>query len=80
MAGRDPSFKFPGAEAVEGAEPQASFLGKRARTKKRAERERAPLKSRNWVLAKKESQRKQGKDVRTDTKYTARRRPESLVR
>jgi 18S rRNA (guanine1575-N7)-methyltransferase len=32
-------------------------------------------KSREWILKKKSRQRKQGKDVRLDTKYTGRRRP-----
>eukprot|EP01116_Phalansterium_solitarium_P000455 TRINITY_DN1029_c0_g1_i1.p1 TRINITY_DN1029_c0_g1~~TRINITY_DN1029_c0_g1_i1.p1 ORF type:complete len:303 (-),score=90.51 TRINITY_DN1029_c0_g1_i1:111-1019(-) len=35
---------------------------------------RDAVKSKNWVLKKKESQRKKGKDVRPDTKYTARKR------
>jgi 18S rRNA (guanine1575-N7)-methyltransferase len=42
---------------------------------KRGKKERVAIKSREWVLLKKERQRKQGKDVRKDTKYTARRRP-----
>ena len=33
------------------------------------------FKSREWILKKKSRQRKQGKDVRPDTKYTGRRRP-----
>lgn len=36
---------------------------------------RTPLKSRDWVSAKKDRARRQGKDVRADTKYTGRRRP-----
>ena len=36
----------------------------------------APKKSRGWILKKKERQRAQGKDVRRDTKYTGRRRPD----
>jgi len=35
---------------------------------------RSSVKNRDWVLSKKESQRKKGKDVRPDTKYTARKR------
>ena len=31
-------------------------------------------KGREWVMQKKESQRRQGKEVRHDSKYTARRR------
>lgn len=32
-------------------------------------------KSRDWVLEKKERRRRQGKDVRVDSKYTGRKRP-----
>ena len=35
---------------------------------------REMLKSRNWVMAKKERQRRQGRDVRMDSKYTGRKR------
>lgn len=35
-----------------------------------------PLKkSREWILQKKERRRRQGKETRVDTKYTARKRP-----
>lgn len=37
-------------------------------------RGKPPKKSRDWVLEKKERRRRQGKDVREDTKYTARKR------
>lgn len=37
-------------------------------------KKRDPVKSRNWVLKKKERQRKQGMEVRPDTKYTGRSR------
>jgi len=37
-------------------------------------RGKPPKKSRDWVLAKKERRRRQGKEVREDTKYTARKR------
>jgi 18S rRNA (guanine1575-N7)-methyltransferase len=36
--------------------------------------ERVPLKSKEWVLKKKDSQSKKGKDVRPNSKYTARKR------
>lgn len=32
-------------------------------------------KTKEWILHKKETQRKKGKDTRTDTKYTGRKRP-----
>lgn len=38
-------------------------------------RKKKGIKTKEWILHKKESQRKKGKTVRPDTKYTARRRP-----
>lgn len=62
---------FVGTDAAEGnriAYTQKRDAAKRARGK--------PLKkSRDWILAKKERRRRQGKETREDTKYTARRRP-----
>ncbi|CAG2175344.1 unnamed protein product [Oppiella nova] len=40
----------------------------------RGQPSRAPKKSRQWILDKKERRRRQGKHVRADTKYTARKR------
>lgn len=37
-------------------------------------RGKAPKKSRDWILAKKERRRRQGLETRPDTKYTARKR------
>eukprot|EP01099_Mayorella_cantabrigiensis_P007798 TRINITY_DN7068_c0_g1_i1.p1 TRINITY_DN7068_c0_g1~~TRINITY_DN7068_c0_g1_i1.p1 ORF type:complete len:299 (-),score=76.18 TRINITY_DN7068_c0_g1_i1:91-948(-) len=48
---------------------------KTERRKKGKAGERAPVKSRDWVMKKKERQRKQGREVKNDSKYTARRRP-----
>jgi 18S rRNA (guanine1575-N7)-methyltransferase len=38
-------------------------------------RKKKGIKTKEWILQKKESQRKKGKNVRPDSKYTARRRP-----
>lgn len=38
-------------------------------------RKKKGVKTKEWILHKKETQRKRGKNVRPDTKYTARRRP-----
>jgi 18S rRNA (guanine1575-N7)-methyltransferase len=38
-------------------------------------RKKKGIKTKEWILHKKESQRKKGKNVRPDSKYTARRRP-----
>jgi len=40
--------------------------------------QRESIKSRNWILNKKERQRRQGKEVREDNKYTGRRRPRAF--
>ncbi|XP_053207232.1 probable 18S rRNA (guanine-N(7))-methyltransferase [Panonychus citri] len=44
------------------------------RMKQKPVRGKPPKKSREWILAKKERRRRQGKDVREDTKYTGRKR------
>lgn len=43
--------------------------------KKKPPRKKKGVKTKEWILHKKETQRRRGKDVRPDTKYTARRRP-----
>jgi len=53
-------------------ETTVKYTRERNKTEKKGKRE--PVKSRNWVLKKKESQRKKSLDVRPDTKYTARKR------
>ena len=60
--------KAPGQVQVVGAAAAKSGSGKAPRKKK-------GTKTKEWILHKKESQRKRGKAVRPDTKYTARRRP-----
>jgi len=42
---------------------------------KRVRKKKGGGKSKDWILQKKNMQRKKGKDVRPDTKYTARKRP-----
>ena len=44
-------------------------------SKKRPPRKKKGVKTKEWIVHKKETQRKKGKNVRPDTKYTARRRP-----
>lgn len=43
--------------------------------KKKPPRKKKGVKTKEWIVHKKAMQRKKGKDVRPDTKYTARRRP-----
>jgi len=42
---------------------------------KRLREGKAPKKSRDWILEKKERRRRQGKEVRPDSKFTGRKRP-----
>ncbi|GKY98402.1 hypothetical protein MPSEU_000797700 [Mayamaea pseudoterrestris] len=41
-------------------------------------RKKKGVKTKEWIVHKKDTQRKKGKDVRPDTKYTARRRPQKF--
>jgi 18S rRNA (guanine1575-N7)-methyltransferase len=41
-------------------------------------RKKKGVKTKEWIVHKKDSQRKKGKDVRPDTKFTARRRPQKF--
>lgn len=43
--------------------------------KEKPVRKKKGVKTKEWIVHKKETQRKRGKNVRPDTKYTARRRP-----
>lgn len=50
----------------------ASFINKRERVKQM--RGKPPKKSKDWILEKKERRRRQGKEVRADSKFTGRKR------
>jgi 18S rRNA (guanine1575-N7)-methyltransferase len=54
----------------------SSSSGKRNGDKKQQPiRKKKGIKTKEWIVHKKETQRNKGKDVRPDSKYTARRRP-----
>jgi len=42
--------------------------------KSKPHKKKGGIKTKEWILHKKETQRKKGKDVRSDTKYTGRKR------
>jgi len=63
-----------GVEIVDEQPKEASFATREKSRQKKKKGKREPVKSKNWVLQKKERQRQQGKDVRTDTKYSGRSR------
>eukprot|EP01057_Protomagalhaensia_wolfi_P002249 Protomagalhaensia_wolfi_Nauph_80__2248@NODE_2465_length_1083_cov_262_878352_g1931_i0_p1_GENE_NODE_2465_length_1083_cov_262_878352_g1931_i0NODE_2465_length_1083_cov_262_878352_g1931_i0_p1_ORF_typecomplete_len268_score46_34Methyltransf_11/PF08241_12/2_3e17Methyltransf_23/PF13489_6/1_8e14Methyltransf_25/PF13649_6/1_1e13WBS_methylT/PF12589_8/7_8e14Methyltransf_31/PF13847_6/1_2e12MetW/PF07021_12/2_7e09CMAS/PF02353_20/2_1e09Methyltransf_12/PF08242_12/1_8e07MTS/PF05175_14/2_3e07TehB/PF03848_14/9_3e07Ub len=52
--------------------------GEKSYASRKKKGKRSSVKSRDWVVSKKEQQRQRGLDVRPDTKYTARRRPASF--
>ena len=82
----DPEFAMPNAlgedgESVAGGSSAPVRRGAireetRQRPKKRAKKGAGKIqkKGKEWVLQKKEAQRRQGKEVRLDSKYSARRR------
>ncbi|XP_030328096.1 probable 18S rRNA (guanine-N(7))-methyltransferase isoform X2 [Strigops habroptila] len=62
-----------GTECADGEEVhQAKFTNERTRF--RNAKGKSVKKSRDWILEKKERRRRQGKEVRADTKYTGRKR------
>ncbi|XP_015269034.1 PREDICTED: probable 18S rRNA (guanine-N(7))-methyltransferase [Gekko japonicus] len=70
-----PSAVLPkglGTECSDEEPAQAKFVCERMRFKNA--KGRSVKKSRDWVLEKKERRRRQGKEVRADTKYTGRKR------
>jgi 18S rRNA (guanine1575-N7)-methyltransferase len=77
---RSASQKKRGIETTVGRseQPNQVVVSSSARSKagkKEPPRKKKGTKTKDWIVHKKESQRKKGKDVRPDTKYTARRRP-----
>nr|XP_033778402.1 probable 18S rRNA (guanine-N(7))-methyltransferase [Geotrypetes seraphini] len=65
--------KALGAETSEAEEShQATFINERMRFKNA--RGKSVKKSKDWILEKKERRRRQGKEVRPDTRYTGRKR------
>ena len=59
-----------------GSASSSGYGGSSGKKKKQAPiRKKKGVKTKEWIVHKKAMQRKKGKDVRPDTKYTARRRP-----
>lgn len=56
-------------------EEQVDYNKKRDQLKKKRDSRSSALKSKDWIIKMKDRQRKRGRDVRPDTKYTARKRP-----
>ena len=64
-------------EATMGLQQHVTVLGASEKKvgKKNVPRKKKGVKTKEWILHKKETQRRKGKNVRPDTKFTARRRP-----
>jgi 18S rRNA (guanine1575-N7)-methyltransferase len=76
-AGRDgrPTERSGGGEHGTAAyEARRGEAGAHRRGGKKARGERLPVKSRGWILKKKESRRQRGEEVRPDSRYTGRKR------
>jgi len=78
----DRTFKAPqgltdgallNSEARDGV--QVSGRESKLDKKERARKRKGGAKNKDWIVNKKEAQRKRGKEVRPDTKYTGRKRP-----
>eukprot|EP01123_Difflugia_compressa_P009880 TRINITY_DN3427_c0_g1_i1.p1 TRINITY_DN3427_c0_g1~~TRINITY_DN3427_c0_g1_i1.p1 ORF type:complete len:298 (-),score=62.55 TRINITY_DN3427_c0_g1_i1:84-941(-) len=79
FAGMLPGQAMPKPLGTDEALPDPTtvdFVGERERRVKGKSKKskRIPVKSREWILNKKERQRRQGKDTRPDTAYTGRKR------
>lgn len=67
---------IPKAEELDDNEEDEKVdVVRQRRKEKKLKYHESKFKSREWILKMKRRQRKQGKDVRPDTKYTGRRRP-----
>jgi 18S rRNA (guanine1575-N7)-methyltransferase len=66
---------IPKAEGEEEENEQVSYIKKRAELGNKRKNKKTSQKSKEWILKLKDRQRRQGRDVRKDTKYTGRRRP-----
>lgn len=80
FAGLDAAQQVP--VGLKGEAPRRQVRNEGRRVKKRRGAgggDKAAFKSREWVLQKKEVQRKKGDKVRPDSKYTGRKRQDKLV-
>ncbi|XP_059619522.1 probable 18S rRNA (guanine-N(7))-methyltransferase [Phlebotomus argentipes] len=68
--------QLPQALGTDGSSEQVDYAKKREMAKRA--RGKPLKKSRDWILAKKERRRRQGKETRADTRYTGRKRPDSF--
>ena len=78
-AGNDPNFTVPKGLTDETGADTANDIRFTARDKalnrRKRGREFAPIKSKEWIMKKKEKQQAEGRKTARDSKYTGRRRP-----
>lgn len=77
FAGSDPaSAVLPAAKQQQDESTTVSYEARRAmrKTRKGSKGDRRSVKSKSWIVAKKDSQRRRGEEVRPDSKYTGRKR------
>ena len=66
---------MPTALGLTGGQTGVNMVERVVNKKKRkSEKARPSVKSKDWVVMKKETQRKQGKEIKSDSTYTGRRR------
>jgi len=74
FAGMLPGQEMPKAIGTEESQNTVTYERERV-TQRKTKRTRPPVKSKEWILAKKERRKRQGKNTAADSKYAARRRP-----
>lgn len=65
---------LPKALGTEGANEEVAFTSMRERRERRRQNGKPFKKSKEWIILKKERRKKQGKDVRADSKFSGRKR------
>jgi 18S rRNA (guanine1575-N7)-methyltransferase len=70
------SYQVPAALGEQGSAGGVTTIARETgRTERKKKKGKAAVKSKDWVLEKKERRRQEGRVTRDDSKYTARRRP-----
>lgn len=78
MVGGGTVQELPRALTDSGSSSQVSNQNRRKSFSSSSKTSKPALKSREWILNKKERRRKQGLEVRPDTKYSGRKRPKAF--
>eukprot|EP00545_Synedropsis_sp_CCMP1620_P000877 CAMPEP_0119016252 /NCGR_PEP_ID=MMETSP1176-20130426/11894_1 /TAXON_ID=265551 /ORGANISM="Synedropsis recta cf, Strain CCMP1620" /LENGTH=301 /DNA_ID=CAMNT_0006969593 /DNA_START=27 /DNA_END=932 /DNA_ORIENTATION=- len=71
----DRTAKAPQGLVPDGSLGHVRVDGEDSRKKRPIRKKKGGIKTKEWIVHKKETQRKKGKNVRPDSKFTARRRP-----